>query len=342
MAVVKTVFTCCTVSVALFAVFMGAVISGVWSTLGGNVLLAKLHPGMIGMTPAFLTESEKHAFRLEDMQDLTGHVTLVTGANNGLGYATSYHMARVGSTVVMLCRNEAKCNTAADEMRASFKSAGVANAGELVPMVMDTSSLQSVDQLTTEFKKRFNRLDHLILNAGIGNGNGKRFSVDNIELVFATNHVGHFKLYKDLSGIMEATAAEQGIATVTVISSAAHYFPIPEVGINLNLEALNAIDTPLLYGQSKLANVLFAQEIAKRMQDKNVVANSCHPGAVATNIWQNLFDAINKKASPHVAPYMIAAINWVLSEVMWTSESGALTQLYLSASKDVLQGKING
>jgi NAD(P)-dependent dehydrogenase (short-subunit alcohol dehydrogenase family) len=212
-------------------------------------------------------------------------------------------------------------------------------------MQLDLSSLQSVHTFTTKFVEKFERLDHLVLNAGISGFHNSGFiTKDGIETVFATNHLGHFKLYKDVAHLIEATAKSHGFATVTVVSSASHFQP-PPVGVYLTLEGLNDPKTSgsLHYGQSKLANVLFAQEISARMQKagKNVFANSLHPGFVDTNILKSLLDATNDW-TPFWKNIVTRFTTLVRTQVMWTSEDGSLTQVYLAVSSDVPQQRITG
>ena len=261
----------------------------------------------------------------------------------GLGYFTSLHLARHGATVVMACRSAPKCKAAADEIKSNT------TAGEVITMSLDVSSIKSVNKFSTEFTRRFQRLDHTILNAGIaGSVNGLQLNEDGLETVFATNHLGHFQLYNDLSALIESTATKYGVATIVHVSSALHYTASAKyggTGVYNSLTELNNADTydgSAMYATTKLYNVLFSNEITDRMKAKkiNVLSNAAHPGLVNTNI---LHESAASRKSWHVVAYKVyEAVMDKIKEAMWTSEDGSLTQLYAAVSKDIITNKVSG
>merc|ERR1712070_866355 len=137
----------------------------------------------------------------------------VTGANVGLGYYTTLHLAQKGSKVIMACRSAGKCENAATAIRASNPDADV------VPLIVDLGSLKSVEDFALEVTTKFDRLDHIVFNAGFGEFSGS-VTVDGLEKVFAVNHVGHFKLYKDLESLIEKTSQSADVRLVHVASNA--------------------------------------------------------------------------------------------------------------------------
>ncbi len=269
---------------------------------------------------------------------------MVTGANVGLGYWTALHLARNDAKVIMTCRNNEKCAAAAATIRANYTGA------DLVTMHLDTSSLKSVEKFGKEFLGKFKRLDTFIMNAGVGaSPRGFLTSEDGFELMFATNHLGHFKLYNDIKSVIESTAKEQGVATIVAVSSGAHYGHNETVGGGSGVfDSLEELNDPVTsvgmagYGQSKLFNILFANELSDRYKDSglNILCNSVHPGLVDTNFAQERIDQINELPSWMVPPLM-ALVDLVKSG-MWTGEEGALTQIFTAVSHEVISKKLTG
>jgi NAD(P)-dependent dehydrogenase (short-subunit alcohol dehydrogenase family) len=185
----------------------------------------------------------------------------------------------------------------------------------------------------------------LFLNAGIPTGGpttgeGLPLSEDGIEMVFATNHVGHHLLYK----LLEPTLKLSPMARVVLTSSAANY-RAPEYGVATDLHTLNNPGTsfdlfssfkiPKEYGQSKLAQVLFAQELTRQLPtDSNIYVNSFHPGAVDTKIWGK---------NPSIPGPILWLIEKLQEGFMWSGEDGCLTMLYLGTATDALkEGNVRG
>lgn len=342
MGFMRTCACCSTLVVALVAIFLGALFGGHLSSLGPlmNVLSPEGHQSALGLLPATI-KGDWH-FAYDKIPDLTGKVALVTGANSGVGYWTALHLARKGAEVHVGCRSTSKCEKAIETIKANF------SAALLKPAIGDMSSLASVRSLAAAFQQSSKRLDMLVLNAGVAT-HPKPVTEDNIEPVFATNHVGHQLLYTLLEDLLVQTGEQHGDARVVAVSSAAHFDSYPD-GVALTRSDLNARHEPVFsqgkvtrsYEQSKLANVLFAQEAASRLRRSNVYANSCHPGVVATEFMSNAKSA----ADPALFQSMqLQFMLWFASKIqpaMWTSEDGALTQVYLASSPDVATRDIRG
>lgn len=278
-------------------------------------------------------------FTEEQMPSLKGHTSIVTGANVGLGYWTAYHLAKAGDHVIMACRTPTKCNAAVESMKALVPGADV------VAKTLDLSSFESIRSFVSEYKKDYSDLDSLILNAGVM---VPPFTAtkEGLELQIGTNHFGHHLLTKLLLETLETTAETKGSATVVAVSSAAHYDSYPE-GIRLSIEALNdepSYDRAKAYGQSKLANVLFAQELARRLEDKksSVLVNSIHPGGVDTELSRHVRNAIKKVLGEMAADFFVDIIMPKAGRGLWHPREAALTQVYAAVGPNLIKDKISG
>lgn len=346
----------CGILALVLALVAGATIQGVPTKLGFFRWAAHAYPDhtLRGLAPAML-HGAPWGFDFERLGrlDLSGQTALVTGANSGLGYASALHLARQGARVVLACRNAAKCADASARILASAPSAAVVTA------TLDTSSFASVRAFAARGLAAdggaIERLDMLLLNAGLAHagGDGIRRSADGVELVFATNHAGHQLLYELLLPRLLRTAAAAGSARVVVTASAAHYgAPLPH-GVGLSLAQLEGGGVGKAYAQSKLANVLFAQEAARRLSRLSrrlssspdgaarVFVNSCHPGAVDTGIWSNAVNFWKTGLLGPFSPLVIWALRQLQAQFMWSAEEGALTQLWL-ATPEVAAQNVSG
>lgn len=324
---------CSAIVTLIIAVFIGLIVAGVPTYLGFYRWLAhgssksRLY---FGAAPSFmLPEDYRYSFEQVARVDLTGQTAVVTGANSGVGYWSSLHLARQGASVIMACRNPRKCEKAADKIRANFSTADVTT------LTIDTSKMKIVRQFATECIEALGErpLDMLFLNAGIGTAgvvDGKLpKSEDGIEMVFATNHVGHHLLYN----LLEPLLKNSPMARVVLTSSAAN-FEAPKYGVATDLSTLNTMETQEdfdemhPYGQSKLAQVLFAQQLTRRLPaDSNIYVNAFHPGAVDTAIW-------SKMSFPFPFDWFVEKIQ---KGFMWTGEDGSLTMLYLGIETEVIK-----
>lgn len=221
--------------------------------------------------------------------DLAGKTYLVTGCNSGLGLETLRVLKLRGATVIGAARTAAKA----------------AEAGATIPLECELSEPASVRAAVATVKKQGLRLDGIIANAGIM-ALPKVERKLGYELQFFTNHVGHFLL---VTGLIEQLTET---ARVTMLSSAAHKGTYAE-GIRLDDLAAEKGYSPWgAYGQSKLANLLFARELSRRLPQAGQTANAVHPGVIATNLsrhmpgamqwmWNNLGPAMALKSIPQGA-----------------------------------------
>ncbi|XP_033126834.1 retinol dehydrogenase 12-like [Anneissia japonica] len=202
---------------------------------------------------------------------LTGKVVIVTGANTGIGKETAKDLAQRGAKVILACRDVAKGVKAAVEI-----------GGENIEVKkLDLSSLESVRSFAKSVIDKEQRLDILINNAGVFMC-PQQETADGFELQFGTNHLGHFLLTNLLLDLMKKSAPSR----IVNVSSGAHMLG------KMHFDDLNMKDcyTPgNAYNQSKLANVLFTKELARRLKGTGVTCYSLHPGVVRTDIARHLF-----------------------------------------------------
>lgn len=198
--------------------------------------------------------------------DLTGKTVLVTGCNSGIGQLTAQALADRGARVLAAARTEEK--------------ARLALRGDIVPLACELSDPNSVRACSERIKKEQPRLDVVVCNAGIM-ALPTLQQAFGIELQFFTNHIGHFLL---VTGLLDRLNTG---ARVVVVSSAAHR-NAPENGIRFDdLGAEKSYHAWTAYGQSKLANILFTKELAKRLEGK-ATANAVHPGVIQTNLARSM------------------------------------------------------
>jgi retinol dehydrogenase 12 len=245
------------------------------------------------------------------MQD---KIVLITGATNGIGEIAAIELARMGAQVVVVSRNEGKCRRTVETIQ---RETGNDKAAYLAA---DLSSLQDIRQLADNFLAQYGKLHVLLNNAG-AYFQERRESVDGYEMTFALNHLNYFLLTHLLLDRLKETASEDGEARIVNVSSEAHRFSAP--GINFDdLQRTQKFEGFRVYGESKLMNVMFTYELARRLQDSNVTVNALHPGFVRTGFGKNNDGIVGKLLG--------------LAQIFARSpQKGAETSIYLAASPDV-------
>ncbi|KAF0699343.1 hypothetical protein As57867_010020, partial [Aphanomyces stellatus] len=248
-------------------------------------------------------------------------VAIVTGSSTGIGLVTARELAKKGCHVIMACRSRDKTQAA---IAAIAKDAPDA-ASKLDFMELNLMSLKSVFAFTEAFKARKLPLHLLINNAGVM-APPFALSEDGIESQFATNHVAHHALTMALLPILEESAPSR----VVVVSSSAHKMGPGRTGLDLdNVNNEAKYSAWKWYGQSKLANVLFARELSRQLRARNVHnvhVNVLHPGVVRTELVRHQF----------------WLFRWIISLVHINADDGAKTQLYLATSPDVVKHNWHG
>ena len=198
---------------------------------------------------------------------MSGKVCVVTGANSGIGKATSLVLALFGAEIVLVCRDKARGEAALTEVSA------VATAGAARLEIADLSSLQEVRELAARLA-HLDQLDVLINNAGLVLGD-RRITADGFEYTFALNHLAPFLL----TNLLREKLAASAPARVITVSSAAHRAARLDLA---DLQLAEHFNGWRAYSNSKLANILFTTELARRLTGTGVTANCLHPGTVNT------------------------------------------------------------
>jgi NAD(P)-dependent dehydrogenase (short-subunit alcohol dehydrogenase family) len=242
-----------------------------------------------------------------DIPDQRGRLAVVTGANSGIGFVTARELARAGARVVLAVRNAEKGADAARQIEAAVPNAGV-EVGSL-----DLASLESVRGFAEWFEREHEGLDLLINNAGVA-GTLPRLTADGFELQFGTNHLGHFALTGLLLGRME------GREDVRVVTVGGTFHRMGRINIDdlQNERGFGRWRAFRAYCQSKLANLLFAFELDRRLRAAGSATRSlaAHPGYAATNLAAD---------APMPDRLFMTASNRVFGQ---SAEMGALPTLY--------------
>lgn len=233
-------------------------------------------------------------------------IAVVTGANSGMGMATTKALLNEGATVIMLCRDEKRGTEAYQKMLQDGNS-------RTYLILCDLGDYDSIRAFAREVKERFGRLDILVNNAGFISLD-RQETKEGLERQFGINHVGHFLLTTELIDIMPS-----GGRIVNVASGAHKTGKIHFDDINLH-KGFNMFKA---YSQSKLANVLFTRVLSRRLADKGITVNCCHPGAVATNMGINRETGFGKTITGLLKPFFL------------TPEQGAKTAVFLATDESV-------
>jgi NAD(P)-dependent dehydrogenase (short-subunit alcohol dehydrogenase family) len=241
------------------------------------------------------------------MADLHGKTVLITGANQGSGKASAIALGKMGANLVLVCRS-------ADKARAAIAEIQAAGAKNVELLIGDMGSQADVRRVAAEFKAKHDRLDVLLNNAGLLS-TSRRETVDGIEETFAINHLGYFLLTNLLLDVLKKSAPSR----VVSVSSRAHKgakMRWDDVQMKTGWSAMSS------YSQSKLCNILFTRELAKRLEGTGVTANCLHPGVIASGFG-------------HTYGGFVSFLVTLAKPFLITPEQGAETQVWLASSPDV-------
>jgi NAD(P)-dependent dehydrogenase (short-subunit alcohol dehydrogenase family) len=237
-------------------------------------------------------------------RELSGRFIVVTGANTGIGRAAAEQLARGGAMVVLACRSQSRTQPVVDAIRA--------RGGETRFISLDLGDLESVRAAAAQIRDLGRPVDVLVNNAGVAGHRG--ITKDGFELAFGTNHVGHFLLTMLLAPSLRAAVR----ARIVNVSSQAHY-----AAKGIDFQAVRSVTKTFTglteYAVSKLANVLFTRELARRMGPGGVHSYALHPGVVASDAWRRV-------------PWPIRPL---MKMRMISNEEGAKTTLHCATSPEV-------
>ena len=237
-----------------------------------------------------------------------GKICVVTGATSGIGLVTAQVLARQGATLIVIARNAERGAATVSRIQQETGNSAV----EL--MVADLSVQAQVRQLASEIQHRFARLDVLVNNAG-ALFSRRQLSQDGLEMTFALNHLAYFLLTNLLLDSLKAADS----ARIVNVSSEAHRRAQLDFS---DLQGQHRYSGWRAYARSKLANILFTYELARRLAGTGIVTNALHPGFVATNFGRN-----NRSIT--------AALFRILQLAAISPEEGAQTIIYLASSPAV-------
>lgn len=253
--------------------------------------------------------------KYEGSSRLDQKVVIITGSNTGIGKETALELAKSGAYVVMACRDTKKCELARQDIVLQTKNRYV------YCRTCDLASQNSIMQFVERFKSEHKRLDILINNAGVMRCPHSQ-TKEGIEMQLGVNHMGHFLLTNLLLDLLKASAPSR----IINVSSVAHRRG------QINKEDLNSdkqYDKAAAYNQSKLANVLFTRELARRLQGTGVTVNAVHPGIVDTEIIRHMSFFNSTFSAIFLKPLV-----WLFIK---SPQQGARTTVYV-ALEESLQG----
>ena len=239
---------------------------------------------------------------------MAGKTVLITGATSGIGRATALGFARMGAHLAITGRDRGRTEDAAREIRA-------AGGGEVDVLVADLSSQSEVRRLAEEVLHSLSRIDVLINNVG-GYWDTRHVTVDGLERTFALNHLAPFLLTNLLLDKLKQSAP----ARVVMVSSNAHAAGRIDFG---DLQGERSYSGARAYSQSKLANILFSYELARRLPTTSVTANALHPGLVNTSFGAEDPAGVQKLLVPLLRPFMKSPAR------------GAATSIHLASAADL-------
>ncbi|KAJ8023114.1 Retinol dehydrogenase 13 [Holothuria leucospilota] len=245
---------------------------------------------------------------------LDGKTVLITGANTGIGKMTAIDLARRGAKVILACRNLDKAKSAKEEIIKASNNSNVSI------VELDLASLESVRKCAEKINKEEERLDILINNAGVM-ACPRWETKDGFEMQLGTNHLGHFLLTNLLLDLIKKSAP----ARIINVSSLAHVWG----DIHFDDLMLKENYSPFKsYSQSKLANVLFCKELAKRLEGTSVTTYALHPGTVDTELGRYIPSSIPLAAL--ILSILYPVLTFLLIK---TSEQGAQTSIHCAVDE---------
>lgn len=249
------------------------------------------------------------AERMIHMEIMDGKICIVTGGTSGIGFFTAQEIARMGGVVIIIGRDQAKCENAVKMIQTESGNQAVEY------LLADLSSQAQIRSAAVRFNAKYDHLDVLVNNAG-GVSLRRTLTEDGIERTCAVNHLAYFLL----TNLMIEALKKSPSARVVNVSSGSHYGELLDFD---NLQLKKSYSIYRAYGRSKLANVLFAYELARRMAGTQVTSNALSPGMVATDIWKK----VNRFLTPLINP--------VIQRIGQPPLKGAQTSIYLATSAEL-------
>ncbi|HEU0032696.1 MAG TPA: SDR family oxidoreductase [Kofleriaceae bacterium] len=239
-------------------------------------------------------------------RELAGKNFIITGANTGIGKITAKELARKGARVILACRSKDKTLPVIEEIKRETGN------DQLEYVQLDLGDLASVRRCAEELVARNIPFHGLVNNAGLGGHRG--LTKDGFEIQFGTNHLGHYLFTRLLLDRLK----QAGNARIINVSSKAHY-GAKHIDWSALQKPTRSMTAMREYSVSKLANVLFTKELARRLEGTGVTAYAVHPGVVATDVWRKL---------PNPA-------RWIVKKFMITPERGAESSIFCATAPEL-------
>ncbi|KAJ1309473.1 hypothetical protein OPQ81_006249 [Rhizoctonia solani] len=267
----------------------------------------------------------KSLFTVEQIPDLTGHIVIVTGGNAGVGKETCKALLNKNAKVYLAARSKSKAEAAIEWLKAET------NGKEAIFLELDLGSLASIRKAADEFRSKEQELHVLFNNAGVMAPPVDQRTTDGYDLQFGTNVLGHYYFTTLLLPTLIHTAKNSPLArghTRVINTSSSAVYLVPKGGIvwetlgtdASSMQAAKKLGTNSLYAQSKLGNVLFSNELAKRYADQGIISVSLNPGNLQTELQRHL-------------PWLV---DRTLALLLYPASYGALTQLWSGTTPDGL------
>ncbi|CAE6414999.1 unnamed protein product [Rhizoctonia solani] len=259
----------------------------------------------------------KSLFAVDQIPDLTGQVMIVTGGNTGIGKETCKALLNKNAKVYLAARSKSRADEAIEWLKSET------NGKAPIFLELDLASLASVRKAAEEFKQKERELHVLFNNAGVATPPVEQRTADGYDMQFGTNVLGHYFFTTLLLPTLVHTAKNsplaRGYARVINTSSIMAFYP-PKDGIDWetlgtdanSVQACKTLGTSTLYGQSKLGNILFSNELTKRYGEQGIISSSLHPGGIQT------------EATRHMSRLRVA----IVALLSYPANYGALTQLW--------------
>ncbi|MCS4538977.1 MAG: SDR family oxidoreductase [Thaumarchaeota archaeon] len=241
-----------------------------------------------------------------DLMD--GKTCIVTGSSSGIGKATALGLAKAGASVILVCRGQEKGEAAMNEIIQKSGNQKVSL------MIADLSSQNAIRKLANDLTTNHDKLHVLVNNAGVFLAK-RRLTEDGLEMTFAANYLAPFLLTNLLLPTLKASAPSR----IVTVASTAHYGATIDFD---NLQGERGYSGFTAYSRSKLADIMFTYELARRIEGNNVTANCLHPGVVRTNLGKNNW-------------WMFRLALTLFAPFLPSPEGGARTSIYLATSRDV-------
>ncbi|KAJ3021176.1 UNVERIFIED_CONTAM: hypothetical protein HDU68_009776 [Siphonaria sp. JEL0065] len=276
-------------------------------------------------------------FTLESIPALDGKVAIVTGGNSGIGYETVKQLAWKGAKVLLAARSKERAEAAIAKLKGESQSLGKTLDIDFVHV--DLSDLKQTKEAALDLAGRLTHIDILINNAGVmdvADPKAYNFSKDGYENTFAINHLGHFQFTKYLLPVILKTPNPR----IVVLSSYGQWLA-PATGIDFESlkQKKEGFNPWILYGQSKLANIVFATELNER-HGSHVTINSVHPGLVYTELLRPAPYSFSWFVTKIVPRHILA--KFIFKAVPMSTDKGAIASLYAATSKEIDEKGIKG